>query len=91
MVYRLRQAGSPTLSGASSTREHFVAALEEAWPDIILSDFNLPGFDGLEALAPRRSTCRNTPFYFVSEAMEVKGWPSHGEALGPRIISSKTA
>ena len=50
-------------------REPFVAALEASWPDLILSDFHLPNFDGLEALALAQATCPDTPFIFVSGAM----------------------
>ena len=50
-------------------REHFVAALAEDWPDLILSDFHLPNFDGLEALALAQATCPDKPFIFVSGAM----------------------
>ena len=52
MVYELRQAGIPHSYRRVADRENFVAALEEDRPDIILSDFNLPGFDGHEALGP---------------------------------------
>ena len=69
MVYELRQAGIPHSYRRVADREHFVAALEEDRPDIILSDFHLPGFDGLEALALAQATCPDTPFIFVSGAM----------------------
>ena len=51
MVYELRQAEIAHSYRCVADREHFVAALAEEWPDLILSDFHLPGFDGLEALA----------------------------------------
>jgi len=35
-------------------------------PDVILSDSNVPGFDGLSALAIARAQCPGTPFIFVS-------------------------
>ena len=69
MVYELRQAGIAHSHRRVADREHFVAALEEDWPDIILSDFHLPGFDGLEALALAQATRPDTPFIFVSGAM----------------------
>ena len=69
MVYELRQAEIAHSYRRVADREHFVAALEEDWPDLILSDFNLPGFDGLEALALAQATCPDTPFIFVSGAM----------------------
>jgi PAS domain S-box-containing protein/diguanylate cyclase (GGDEF)-like protein len=41
-------------------------ALDEARPDLILSDFTLPGFDGLSALDVAREVAPHTPFIFLS-------------------------
>ena len=40
--------------------------LRELKPDIILSDFTLPGFDGLSALEIARELAPDTPFIFLS-------------------------
>jgi PAS domain S-box-containing protein len=48
------------------TREAFLAALEECPPDLILSDYALPGFDGLTALALARARYPEVPFVIVS-------------------------
>jgi diguanylate cyclase (GGDEF)-like protein/PAS domain S-box-containing protein len=40
--------------------------LRELKPDIILSDFTLPGFDGLSALDISRAVAPDTPFIFLS-------------------------
>jgi PAS domain S-box-containing protein len=69
MVYELRQAGIALSYRRVADREDFAAALTEAWPDLILSDFHLPNFDGLEALALAQAACPDTPFIFVSGAM----------------------
>src|SRR6187399_3497653 len=42
------------------------AALTDARPDIILSDFTLPGFDGISALEISREISPDTPFIFLS-------------------------
>jgi PAS domain S-box-containing protein len=41
-------------------------ALAEARPDLILSDFTLPGFDGISALEIAREMSPDTPFIFLS-------------------------
>ncbi|HEV7608671.1 MAG TPA: EAL domain-containing protein [Steroidobacteraceae bacterium] len=41
-------------------------ALIETKPDLILSDFTLPGFDGLSALEIARELVPHTPFIFLS-------------------------
>lgn len=40
--------------------------LETTDPDVILSDYNLPGFDGMRALQIARVLAPETPFLFVS-------------------------
>jgi PAS domain S-box-containing protein len=69
MAYELREAEIAHAYRRVADREPFVAALEENWPDLILSDFHLPSFDGLEALAVAQATCPDTPFIFVSGVM----------------------
>src|SRR5581483_8775086 len=44
----------------------FRAALHEVRPDVILSDFSLPGYDGSDALDLVRREAPETPFIFVS-------------------------
>ncbi|WNG32586.1 PAS domain-containing protein [Archangium violaceum] len=47
----------------------FTRALARCRFDIILSDYNIPGFDGLSALTAARLACPDTPFLFVSGAL----------------------
>lgn len=47
-------------------REDFIAALEQEDIDIILSDYTMPNFDGLEALSLARERRPEVPFLFVS-------------------------
>jgi len=51
------------------TEAEFHRALGEFTPDLILSDYNLPTFDGMTALTIVREVCRDTPFIFVSGAI----------------------
>ncbi len=47
-------------------KEAFTRELERSPPDLILSDFSLPSFDGYKALAIGREKCPDTPFIFVT-------------------------
>lgn len=47
-------------------RESYLSALEEGSFDLILSDYTMPGFDGVTALGLARQRCPRTPFIFVS-------------------------
>ncbi|MGA9755340.1 MAG: PAS domain S-box protein [Desulfobaccales bacterium] len=69
MVYELREAEIAHTYRHVTDRENFLAALQNDPPDLILSDFHLPRFDGLEALALAQATCPDVPFIFVSGAM----------------------
>ena len=48
------------------TREAFLAALDEARPDVILSDFTLPEFDALQAIHALRELELDVPFILVT-------------------------
>ena len=52
-----------------STRADFISALERGDIDLVLSDFALPSFDGLSALALARQMTPDTPFILVSGTM----------------------
>jgi CRP/FNR family cyclic AMP-dependent transcriptional regulator len=52
-----------------NNEESFRSALSEITPDLILSDFSVPGFDGRKALSVARDICPGTPFIFVSGAI----------------------
>ena len=48
------------------TREEFIKALKDGNYDIILSDYTMPSFDGLSALALAQENTPHIPFLFVS-------------------------
>jgi len=62
----LEQAGLNCAITAVETRLDFERELERGDWDLILADYSLPAFNGLEALAIAEKTCPNTPFIFVS-------------------------
>ncbi|MFW9924356.1 MAG: response regulator [Candidatus Thorarchaeota archaeon] len=47
-------------------KEDFISSLKKEPWDIILADYNLPGFDGLEALKITKSENPEIPFIFIS-------------------------
>jgi len=51
------------------TRSEFQTALERGGLDLILSDYSLPGFDGISALGIARQLCPDVPFIFVTATM----------------------
>jgi len=65
-VRELKRAGLRVAHRVVDTEESFAAALREFMPDVILSDFSMPGFDGMAALAMARELSPETPFIFVS-------------------------
>ncbi len=48
------------------TEDEFRSALAERVPDIILSDYSLPQFNGLRSLEIAREMCPDTPFILIS-------------------------
>jgi len=65
-VRELRRAGLRFTHRIVDTEESFSHALQEFAPDVILSDFSMPSFDGMAALAIARELAPETPFIFVS-------------------------
>lgn len=53
----------------AQNRETFESALFNFNPDLILSDFNLPSFDGLSAFRIKNETKPDVPFIIVSGAI----------------------
>jgi PAS domain S-box-containing protein len=62
----LREAGIGFSSLRVDTRDAFQEALTEFGPHLILADYQLPSFDGLEALDIAQGQSPEVPFIFVS-------------------------
>jgi diguanylate cyclase (GGDEF)-like protein/PAS domain S-box-containing protein len=65
----LRRFGLDCALARVETEAAFRAGLEELQPDIVLSDFSLPAFDGFSALKITRELAPDTPFIFISGTM----------------------
>ncbi len=65
-IRELKRAGLPVTHMLVETRAGFEEALHGFAPDIILSDFSMPHFDGMAALAVARERAPEVPFIFVS-------------------------
>ncbi|RKG50231.1 PAS domain S-box protein [Corallococcus sp. AB011P] len=66
---QLEEGGLPSKLECVQGRAAFVAALEKGKFDLILSDYNVPGFDGMSALEAAKAVCPDMPFLFVSGAL----------------------
>jgi diguanylate cyclase (GGDEF)-like protein len=62
----LRRAGMRTVHRIVDTEQAFRDALHEFAPELIISDFSMPQFDGMWALALARELAPDVPFIFVS-------------------------
>lgn len=66
--HELKKAGFLPISHVVETRETYVQALAEFNADIIFSDYNLPSFDGMQALLLRQEKLPDIPFILVTGA-----------------------
>jgi signal transduction histidine kinase len=64
--FTLRQLGLPHTVERVDTREDFLKVLSGGMPDVILSDYHLPSFDGLAALELSQELFPDVPFIFVT-------------------------
>jgi DNA-binding NtrC family response regulator len=65
-LYQLKKAGLQYVAHRVESEPDLRAALRTFSPDLILSDFSLPQFDGLAALDIAREAAPEIPFVFVS-------------------------
>jgi signal transduction histidine kinase len=70
----LRRAGLQFVSKRASGQDEFVGALDDFQPQIVLSNYQIEGFDGLTALELVRKKRRDVPFIFVS-------WTVHEDSV----------
>ena len=63
---QLEQAGFKPVIHVVSTREQFTQALRSSSYDVVLADYSLPGWSGMEALEILQGEGRDIPFILVS-------------------------
>ncbi|MEA2712204.1 MAG: two-component system, cell cycle sensor histidine kinase and response regulator CckA, partial [Gemmatimonadales bacterium] len=66
MEYELERASIPFMSRRVDSREAFLDELDQFRPDLILSDYTLPRFDGMTALSLARERAPSIPFLIVT-------------------------
>ncbi len=67
LVWRALGDGTFTFKGKLvDSRSAYVKELKSFSPDLILSDYNLPDFDGMKALKIAQRECPDIPFIFIS-------------------------
>ncbi|MBO9205152.1 MULTISPECIES: hybrid sensor histidine kinase/response regulator [Niastella] len=66
LLYELKKGELDFDPRIVGTKEGFIAALNSFEPDVILSDYSLPGFDGISAFHFKQQICPDVPFIIVS-------------------------
>jgi PAS domain S-box-containing protein len=66
MEYELERARIPFASRRVDSREDFLRELETFRPDLILSDYTLPRFNGMAALSLAKERAPSVPFLIVT-------------------------
>jgi PAS domain S-box-containing protein len=69
MERELRRAGFGSSSKLVESKEDFLKELKDFAPDIILSDYKLPNFDGMAALEIAKELAPTIPFILVTGSM----------------------
>lgn len=82
-IYQLKKTNLEFETETVDNKEDFSKALKSFSPNIILSDYNLPQFNGLEALKLVKLLCPDTPVIMVSGVV--------GEELAVNLIKEGAA
>lgn len=65
----LRRSGIEAEYRLAATEADFVQVISHSTPDLVLADYALPGFNGLNALKLLRASLPDVPFIFVSGSL----------------------
>jgi two-component system cell cycle sensor histidine kinase/response regulator CckA len=66
ILFELRDSGYRVEPTLVQTRDEFHCALKNGAFDVVLADYRLPGWCGLDAFADLRTAGRDTPFFLVT-------------------------
>jgi signal transduction histidine kinase len=66
LVYELKKGNFSYVSEIVETRDTFIQALQHFKPEIVLSDYSLPSFDGVSAYQIKQEISPDIPFIIVS-------------------------
>jgi len=72
LEFQLRKGGMEFVSERVETKEAFLKMLREFKPDLVLSDYSLPHFDGMTALRLTQELAPTIPFILVTGSMNEK-------------------
>jgi DNA-binding NarL/FixJ family response regulator len=67
--FELEEAGIAFTAKVVMTEAAFVRELQESPPDLIFSDYNLPGYNGTLALIEAKRQCPDVPFILITGAI----------------------
>ena len=67
--FELQEAGIIFAANVVMNEEEYLRGIQEYCPDLILSDYDLPKYNGALALAEARRRCPDTPFILVTGAV----------------------
>ncbi len=69
ILNKLKEAGFLFTPRFVESERTYKQALQKFQPDLILSDYGLPGYNGILALDEAKRRCPNVPFIFVTTAL----------------------
>ena len=67
--FELHEAGLTFTSNVVKAEKEYIQAIQDYCPDLILSDYDLPTYNGALALAEAKRRCPETPFILVTGAV----------------------
>lgn len=66
ILFELQESGFRVEPTLVETRDDFLAALAKQTFDVVLADYRLPGWCGLDAFAELRNAGKDTPFLLIT-------------------------